>query len=114
MTTKQRNIGNVSRTAYWAKLLWKQECIPVGCVLSAALAIQGGLHQATPGTPDNGGPEPLLAATHQTVTPPKQRPPDQAPPWDQAPPPEQTTPGEYNPHDETPPQTHMSSCPVGK
>ena len=37
----------------------RQECIPVGCVLPAAVAIQGGLYQATPR--------------------------DQAPPWNQAP-----------------------------
>ena len=42
----------------------QQECIPVGCVPPAAVAVPGGLHQA----------------------PPDQTPPDQAPPKEQAPP----------------------------
>ena len=80
-------------------MMTKQECIPVGCVQPAAVAIRGGLHQTPPWTR-----HPL---------------PDQASPWDQTPPtrtrhplgsrhPTPRTrnplpPGEDTPHEQTPP-----------
>ena len=68
----------------------KQECIPVGCVPPAAVAIQGGLHQAPPGTrhppgPGTPGTRPPLGPD----IPRDQAPPGQGTPWDQAPPHEQ-------------------------
>ena len=54
---------------YLPRVFIKQECIPVGCVPPAAVAIPGGLHQAPPGT----------------RYPPGADPPDQATPQDQAP-----------------------------
>ena len=59
-------------------LHFQQECIPVGCVPPAAVAVPGGLHQTPPGSrhPSQGG-------TPQTRHPPDQAPPDQAPPCGQ-------------------------------
>ena len=64
------------------KHVCKQECIPVGCVAPAAVAVLGGgLHQAPPWeqtpTPGPGPPE---------ADPPDQAPPRADPPRDQAPP----------------------------
>ena len=62
-------------------LYFKQECIPVGCVPPAAVAVRGGLNQAPPQTRH---PKP---GTHLEQAPPGTRPPpgpgtppDQAPP----------------------------------
>ena len=87
--------------------LYKQECIPVGCVPPAAVAIRGSppgtpLDQTPlePGIPPGADPPPPGAGTpqtrqspragipwtrHPTVpgTPPDQAPPDQAPPCGQ-------------------------------
>ena len=85
---------------FWGKSLVKQECIPVGCVLPAAVAV-GGLHQAPPSL---GTRHPLGPGT----PPPETR---HTSPWDQAP------PGTRHPPDQAPPPVdrHMpvniSPCP---
>ena len=67
----------LKRSGSYLWIFSEQECIPVGCVPPAAVAVPGGLHQAPPW---------------------EQTPWDQAPPqtrhlsWDQAPPPKQTPP----------------------
>ena len=71
--------------SYWNAFLFmqiygQQECIPVGCIPPAAVAIRGG---SPPGTP-------LEQIPPRTRHPPF--PADQAPPWDQAPPPRADTP----------------------
>ena len=55
----------------------QQECIPVGCVLPAAVAVTGG----------RGGLHTPLGAD-----PPEQIPLEQAPPWEQTPPPPEQSP----------------------
>ena len=57
---------------------FQQECIPVGCLPPAAVAVPGGLHQAPPLDQAPPGPG---------------NPPGPGTPWDQAPPREQTPPG---------------------
>ena len=55
----------------------KQECIPVRCVPSAAVAVPGGLHQASPWSrhpPEQAPPQ------SRHPPPPEQTPPEQAPP----------------------------------
>ena len=75
------NEHHATHVCQW--LFLQQECIPVGCVPPAAVAILGGLHQAPPPRSRH----PPDQAPHQS-----RHPPDQAPPWsrhppDQAPPP---------------------------
>ena len=57
-----------------SNLIFNQECIPVGCVPPAAVAVPGGLHQAPPraGTPWSRPP--------WSRHPREQTPPGQAPP----------------------------------
>ena len=73
---------NVNLTA-----LNEQECIPVGCVPPAAVAIPGGLHQTLPGSRS------LLDQT----------PPGADTPWD----PREQTP---TPQDQAPPGSRPSPC----
>ena len=55
----------------------KQECIPVGCVPPAAVAVPRG---SLPGTPHPKEQSPPEQAPPGTRHPPKQTPPEQAPP----------------------------------
>ena len=55
----------------WQQRQWKQECIPVGCVLPTAVAIMGVVSTMHPPGP---------------CTPWDHAPPNHAPPWDHAPP----------------------------
>ena len=57
-----------------AKRKNEQECIPVGCVPPAAVAVRGGLHQAPPGTRHP------QAQTPRDQAPPRTRPPGSRPP----------------------------------
>ena len=81
MKTKKKSgkiLGN------WGTSWNKQECIPVGCVVPTAVAVQGGLHQAPPGSRHPPGPGSPPGSRHPPTTrhPPEQAPP---PPQDQAP-----------------------------
>ena len=85
-----------------SETFYRQECIPVGCVLPAAVAIWGALHQAPlgPGTP-----------------PPRTRPPRiRHPPSGTRHPPEPGTPlgpdppGTRDPRDQAPPGTRHPPC----
>ena len=61
----------------YEKFYFQYECIPVGCVQSAAVAVSpGGSASVHAGIPPLPGPG----------TPQTRHPQDQAPPWDQAPP----------------------------
>ena len=74
-----------------SETFYRQECIPVGCVLPAAVAIWGALHQAPPGP----------------GTPQDQTPQDQASPlWDQAPPRTRHPPGTRPPGTRDPGTRH--------
>ena len=67
----------------------QQECIPVGCVPSAAVVVSPGGSASV----HAGIPTPLDQAPPQEQTPPSSRPP----PRDQAPPGPGTTPGAHPP-----------------
>ena len=81
--------------------IWQQECIPVGCVPPAAVAVrgEGGLHQAAPPGPGT----PAIRHTHpQDQAPPRTR---DTPPWDKAPPGTRHPLRPGTPSDQAPPQT---------
>ena len=79
-----------------------QECIPVGCVPPAAVAVPGGLHQAPPGSRHPPGPGPS-----DRHNPPR----EQKPPRDQAPPGTRHSP-EADPPDQALPLWKESQTPV--
>ena len=62
-----------------AKAWWKQECIPVGCVPPAAVAVRGGLHQA-PSRADPQSRPPTGPGNTPDEAPPDQAPPTSRPP----------------------------------
>ena len=77
----------------------KQECIPVGCVLPAAVAVQGGLHQVPPrpSTPQDQTPSPTRNPPPGTRLPQNQASPKTRSPWDQTPPPTRHPSGTRHP-----------------
>ena len=58
------------------KIIYKQKCIPIGCVPPAAVAAPGGLHQAHPPRIDT----PTEIRHPQEQTPPSKHPPSRCPP----------------------------------
>ena len=75
-------VGFKSNTQRQNKITTKQECIPVGCVPSAAVAVGEGLHQAPPQDQAPSGSRPPQSRPPPEQTPREQTPPPGAdPPW---------------------------------
>ena len=83
---------------------WKQECIPVGCIPPAAVAVLGGLHQAHPPGPDPWEQTNTPLGSRQTSPPGADLPNARLPPGEFRPPrADKGSPVTRHPREQAPP-----------
>ena len=118
----EKQVALLSGYGHYRKL--KQECIPVGCVLPAAVAVQGISTRHPPGPCPPGpctprGPctplGPCTTPPHpQTMHPWDHAPPDHAPPRTMHPHQDHAPPGPCTPQDHAPPRIMQPPSPHGQ